>query len=182
MATDTSPNLYDFLRQIRDQAAKGVPGAAPISRDLYVTLTRNELAWLEHFLKTPDQELHFKGKRVGGTADNPVVAQDYMIAGDQVDIFSLLTEAMMQNPTFAQLVQGAAKFFQDHVPSCPHCKAAVLQHAMQPSWEFAPHPDPNREHPCPECPTGEMEAEGFTQPNGRADYRCNVCGHEASFP
>lgn len=183
MATDTSPNLYDFLRQIRNQAAKGVPGAAPISRDLYVTITRNELAWLDQFLVGPDQELHFKGKRVGGTAENPVVAQDYMIAGDQVDIFSLLTEAMMQNPTFAQLVQGAAKFFQDHVPSCEHCKAAVLQHAGHPSWEFQPHPVlREREFPCNSCETGEMMQVGGTQPNGQMNYECNICGHSTSFP
>lgn len=182
MATDTSPNLYDFLRQIRDQAAKGVPGAAPISRDLYVTITRNELAWLDQFLVKPDQELHFKGKRVGGTDDNPVVAQDYMIAGAQVDIFSLLTEAMMQNPTFADLVQGAAKFFQDHVPNCQHCKDAVLRAAMKPSWEFQPHPDMSREDPCPKCPNGEMKQVGFTKPNGQTRYECNVCGYETSFP
>lgn len=172
-------NLFDFLRWIKSE----VEHHGFHNKNFALTISEEQYAWLQQFLHPSDMELHFKGRRVGGTDDNPVVAQDYLIAGDQVDIFSLLTEAMMQNPTFADLVQGAAKFFQDHVPNCQHCKDAVLQHAMQPSWEFTPHPvKDNREFPCPSCETGELEADGFTQPNGQSDYTCNVCGHKTSYP
>jgi hypothetical protein len=186
MEANNLPNLYDFLRQLKRQADRGIPGAAPLGNGdkYFLTITEQEKGWLESFLKPADMELHFKGRRVGGTDDNPVVAQDYLIVGDQVDIFSLLTQAMMQNPTLAELVQAAAKFFQDHVPSCEHCKAAVLQYTVHPSWEFKPHPVPKeeREFPCPQCDTGELMAVGFTHPNGQADYECNICGHTTSFP
>jgi DNA-directed RNA polymerase subunit RPC12/RpoP len=161
-------NLYEFLRKMLDSS--------------YVSLEDRE--WLEQFLKVPENQLDFKSRRVGGTDDNPVMAQDYAIAGTQLDIFSLLTEAMMQNPTFADLVMGAAKFFQDHVPNCQHCKAAVLQATTKASWEFKPHPSPKeeREFPCPDCETGELLPMGFTKPNGQTDYQCNNCGHNESYP
>jgi hypothetical protein len=134
------PNLYDFLRALSEQAQRAVPGAAPISSGIYLVIGEAERDWLIQFLTEPDAELHFKAKKVGGTEEDPVVAQDYMIAGAEVDIFSLLTEAMMQNPTFAKLIQGAACFYQDHVPTCPDCQAKVLEAAQQPpSWEFSPH-------------------------------------------
>jgi hypothetical protein len=117
-------NLYEFLRKMLDSS--------------YVSLEDRQ--WLEEYLKVPENRLDFKSRRVGGTDENPVMAQDYAIAGTQMDIFCLITEAMMQNPTFAEMIQGAAKFFQDHVPTCEHCGEAVKHAMTKPSWEFNPHP------------------------------------------
>lgn len=179
-------NLYEFLRKLKAQADRAISVNKKLgeSDNWFCSMTTAERDWLEEFLQVPENQLDFKSRRVGGTDDNPVMAQDYAIAGTQLDIFSLLTEAMMQNPTFADLVMGAAKFFQDHVPNCQHCKAAVLQATTKASWEFKPHPSPKeeREFPCPDCETGELLPMGFTKPNGQTDYQCNNCGHNESYP
>lgn len=136
-------NLYDFLREIKGRANSRPINAAPLGTDAYlVPITPAELDWLESFLQPADHEIHFKGKKQpGGDPENPVVAQDFMIAGAEVDIFCLLTEVMLQNSTFASLVLGAAKFFQEHVPTCPECKQQVLEAATREvtAWIFSPH-------------------------------------------
>jgi hypothetical protein len=181
MATKVLPNLFDFLRDLRLRAESKVK--APGGGEGYMlVMTSEELDWLNSFLRPADFELHFKAHRVGGSDDFPVYEQHYLIAGEEVDIFSLLTEAMLQNHTFAHLIQASAKFYQDHVPTCQHCKDAIIQATVEPSWEFTPHPVKEREAPCIQCPTGEMVQVGFTQPNGRMNYECNVCGHEERYP
>jgi hypothetical protein len=125
-------NLYEFLKMILDDARRSAYNT--------VNISTADQDWLEQFLTAPDAELHFKAKRVGGTDDNPEMAQDYAIAGAEVDIFSLITEAMLQNSTFALTIQRAAYFFQEHVPTCPDCQATILRDATKPpSWEFLPH-------------------------------------------
>lgn len=88
-----------------------------------------------------DNEIHFKSRRVGGTDEDPVMAQDYAIKGEGVDVFQLMTEAMLQNPHWANLVLMAANFFKDHVPECPDCRQALInaRENQQTSWNFTPH-------------------------------------------
>jgi hypothetical protein len=40
----------------------------------------------------------------------------------------------------------------------------------------------DRESACGECITGDYKQDGYTQPNGRVNYKCDRCGHEVSFP
>lgn len=124
-----SANLYDLLRRLRDHAERN---------EIFI-LTEPERVFLGHYLQDPDAGIHFKALRQGGTDKNPVYAQSYAIAGDHEVIFCLLTEACMQNPTFAELVNSAAQFMRSHVPKCPHCREALRQATM--TWEFKQHPN-----------------------------------------
>lgn len=125
-------NLYDFLRRILDDSTGQPPNS--------VNVTQEEIAWLKSFLQAPGIELHFKARKVDEKDGEPVYAQDYAIAGDGVDVFSLLTEAMMQNANFATLVIAAGQFFKDHVPFCAECQAALDEvDPSRPSWKFLPH-------------------------------------------
>lgn len=98
-------NLYDFLRKMLDSG--------------YVSLDDRE--WLENYLKAPDVLINFKARRVGGTDENPVMAQDFQIAGDGLEVFCLITEAMVNNYQFAEIIQGAVGFYREHIPNCPIC-------------------------------------------------------------
>lgn len=114
-------NLYELLAGIANQARNGVPGAAPLSRDRYVTITDEQLEFLENYLKAPDVLINFKARRVGGTDEDPVMAQDFQIAGEGLEVFCLITEAMVNNYQFAQIIQNAVGFYRDHIPNCPIC-------------------------------------------------------------
>lgn len=127
-------NLYDFLRRVLADAT----GAPPYS----LNVTPEDLKWIRQYLAEPDNQIHFKSRKIAvefGTG-HPVYAQDYAIAGADVDIFCLLTEAMMANGTFADLVVKAAQFFIDHVPMCPSCSDAVRRSQEgEKDWKFTPH-------------------------------------------
>jgi len=124
-------NLYDFLRRVYADS-QGTDT---------VNITSGDRQWIEQYLTGPDIEIHFKAKRVGGTDDDPVLAQDYGIKGEGVDVFQLVTEAMLQNPHFANLVLLAANFFKDHVPECPDCRKALIdaRESQRINWNFTPH-------------------------------------------
>lgn len=126
-------NLLQFLKRVKADAT----GTPPFT----VNITRQELEWLDQFLNDPDHEIHFKARILpGADPDNPVVEQDYMIAGEEINVFCLLTEAMLQNTTFAVTVQRAARFYQEHVPGCEACKATILESTRRgPNWKFSPH-------------------------------------------
>lgn len=155
----STPNLYDFLRTIRD--------AAKTSPKNHVFLTKGDLEWLELFLHPPDTELHFKSHFTGeyklleGPMD-PAVAQQYIndghhidgkpaepainyflsVAGKPVDVFTLLTEAMNMNPNLASLIISAGRYYAEHVPFCVHCEqhhdpqAEHMDIMSITSWEF----------------------------------------------
>lgn len=105
-------NLYDFLRNIKEQA-QGPHGDAVISEEQW--------NFLEHYLAGEDVLINFKARRIGGTDENPVMAQDFQIAGEGLEVFCLITEAMVNNYQFAQIVQNAVGFYRDHIPNCPIC-------------------------------------------------------------
>lgn len=131
-------NIYELLRLIL-QAAK-------VSPKHHVFLSSDEIKFLEHYLTAPDTLIQFKsyktGKLVPIEVEDPAVAQRYIdegyqiegkpaepeisydlsLAGNPDDIFVLLSEAMMQCPNFANIVVGAARYFKEHVPTCPICE------------------------------------------------------------
>src|SRR3989304_423673 len=116
-------NLYDFLRHIKAQAARAVPGAAPLSQDLYITMTDADRDWLTQYMQSPDVQIHFKAKDTGNkdAQGEPIMELDLAIAGDPFEVFALLCEAMINNYQFAQMVQQAVGFYRDHIPTCPIC-------------------------------------------------------------
>lgn len=108
-------NLYDFLRKIYEQAK---------ADDLNVVQPSDEdLRWLEQFLQAPDVEIHFRavdtGERIAG---DPVMSQNYTIAGDEAQIFSLIVEAALINPRFQKVLRVVLEFIDSHVPTCPACQ------------------------------------------------------------
>lgn len=124
-------NLYDFLRTILDEAE---------SNELYVKLNILDLEWLRQYLQEPGSELHFKAREIGSVNGEPVYAQDYAVKGTAVDIHSLITEAMLQNHQFADIVVSAAAFYREHVPKCPDCSKRHFSNEKPVlNWEFQPH-------------------------------------------
>jgi len=136
-------NLYELLRHVHKMASNGVPGAAPLSRDRYVTINDEQLAFLEHYLQGEDVVLHFKARKVSEQADGePIMAQDFQIAGEGFEVFCLITEAMVNNYQFATIVQNAVGFYRDHIPTCVHCqKKHFGQEPPDLDWQFN-HPKP----------------------------------------
>lgn len=136
-------NLYDFLRAIRTQGKRATPGAAPLGNadKLFITISQEELAWLDQYFQSPDAELHFKAKATGEMkGDEPVMALDFAIAGDGFEIFSLICEAMVQNYQFAEAVLKAASFYRDHIPTCPTCSKKHFGNQKPVlDWRFLPH-------------------------------------------
>jgi|SRR4051812_36613911 len=156
--SNTTPNLYDFLRTIFE--------AAKTSPKNHVFLTNGDLEWLEHFLRASDTELRFKsyftgklklievedpevaqkyiedGHHIDGKPAEPEISYDLGIAGKPVDVFTLLTEAMTLNPNFASVIIAAGRYYQEHVPHCPHCQehhdpaAEHVDIAEITTWEF----------------------------------------------
>lgn len=85
--------------------------------------------------------MHFKARKVGQDQQGEdLFAQDYAIKGDGPDVFQLLTEAMLANAHFARLIIMAANFYNEHVPECTDCRAALIN-AMdeQTDWNFITH-------------------------------------------
>lgn len=133
-------NLYDFLRGIYEDANKSTE-SYDSSREKTVKIRREDIPWIEQYLAGPDHEIHFKARAIGEErGGEPVFAMDFGIKGTGVEIFQLLTEVMLQNATFADLVVKAGLFFRDHVPTCPACQAELKKVANnQTSWELKPH-------------------------------------------
>lgn len=129
-------NQFEFLRKVLEAGRK----APMVNYKHTIKIAHEDLQWLDQFLKAPDHELHFKARHTGQYKNRePVYAQDYAVAGEPVDIFSLLTEAMMLNSQFARLVIGAARFYAEHVPTCPICKERHAEPSCETdSWDFSP--------------------------------------------
>lgn len=135
-------NLYDFLREVLNQAENATPGAAPIagSDKIYIIVDKNDVEWLQQYLQEPETDLHFKAREIGNVNGEPMYAQDYAVKGTPVDIHSLITEAMLQNHQFADIVVSAAGFYREHVPKCPDCsKRHFSSEKPVLNWEFQPH-------------------------------------------
>lgn len=106
------------------------------------SLTEAEWAFLEHYRDNHAAGINFWANRSGIIAPGglPIMYQHYHLSGEPVNVFSLLVEAGMANPNFAELIDAAAHFFQDHVPTCPHCKKHHVAKNCVPAgdWNFRP--------------------------------------------
>lgn len=136
-------NLYDFLRQLKAQAEKAIPGAAPLANAdrIFVTISQADREWLAQYMTDPENLIQFKANKVGEQPDGePIMAIDFAIAGNGLEIFCLLTEAMLQNFQFADQVLKAAAFYRDHIPGCPDCSRRHFgQDRPDLNWIFSPH-------------------------------------------
>lgn len=127
-------NLYEFLRFIRDEYDTGD-----------VNLSPEYLKWLDDYLQAPDVLINFKARRVGGTDEEPVMAQDFQIAGEGLEVFYLITEAMVNNYRFAKIIQSAVGFYRDHIPKCPICAPKHFGSKEPPKdWQFS-HSKPEQD-------------------------------------
>src|SRR5688572_11883757 len=128
-------NLYDFLREIHRRASAD---SNPLKT---ITISEEEKAWIERFMWEPDFELHFKATMMPNTAtEENVYSQDYAIKGHTSDIFSLIAEAMLQNPSFADVILLAARFYSSHKSDCRDClDAVILTDGKENQWKFTPH-------------------------------------------
>ncbi len=134
-------NLYDFLRNILEQCQGVVPHGQ-------VTITPEEEDWIDRYLSSSDHELHFKGTSTGKATEKgeEIFEQHYGIKGSPNDVFALLTEAMMQNPTLAQVVLSAGRFYLTKAPICRSCHQRHNGHAPDDcpnvvdfnTWQFYP--------------------------------------------
>lgn len=136
-------NLYDFLRELFSYA-QGVPAggkADGIQRATLIPLSEDQFAWLAQYVAAPENLLEFKANKVGEKEDGePIMAMDFAIAGDGLEIFCMVTEAMVQNFQFADIVLKAASFYRDHIPNCPQCsKRHFGQQKPVLNWDFSPH-------------------------------------------
>lgn len=140
-------NLYEFLRHVQAEAAEQLPRLNPENAAKYkytgplvIKIARAEFDWLEQYLETPDVEIHFKAKQTALENGEPVLASDWRLSGDNAFVFELLTEAMLLNANFAETVRLAAKYFDEHVPTCPDCQNAIGEAAERGTdWTLKPH-------------------------------------------
>lgn len=124
-------SLYQFLQDLVDAG----PGEI---------VSGKEIAWAKQFLQAPGHELHFFARETGQVVGTEkVYFQHYAMKGEPEDIFCLVTEAMLQNPTFAQLILGARDFYLNHAPLCRHCSQRHngrfpqdCPDVTKPTWEF----------------------------------------------
>jgi hypothetical protein len=127
-------NLYEFLRRIYHEST----GMPPYT----VTMTPDEITWLRQYLQAPDTHINFKAKATGAFQDGePIMEMDFTMAGDGLELFTLICEATLRNPFFGSLILKAAAFYRDHVNSdCPHCydKQTIPQRV---DLNFVPHPN-----------------------------------------
>lgn len=110
-------NLYDFLRRIQSAYFESVPGG-------FYKISPEDMEFIEQYLKEPEAMIQFKARKTGEERDGmPVYAQDYAIKGEPYEIFTLLTEAAMQNPVFCDMLFAAYGFMTEHVGKCEDCQA-----------------------------------------------------------
>lgn len=163
-------NLYDFLRAI--EAQTGNPARAHVH---VVEIPTAHIVWLSSFLRNPGTLIQFQSRPTGRVMrvpkekppisvlldtlaptrrppeddedEVPEMEQHYALAGTAEEVFMLLTEAMMLNPTFASLVVGAGRYYTEHVPLCRKCSqrhngrlAEDCPDVEKPRWEFKPRP------------------------------------------
>jgi hypothetical protein len=149
-------NLYEFLEDIKRQA-QGPWGDAVINEAQW--------EWLTTFLRKSGTVIEFRSRETGrmlpvfpevqleiSKALEPVTAdfaavpeteKHFAIAGTPDDVFYLLTEAMLLNPLFAQVVASATRAYMANAPICRKCaqrhngtSGVDCPDLTIPSWEF----------------------------------------------
>jgi hypothetical protein len=138
-------NLYELLRQILATYDDPITGLDPNNTEpgQLVRVSPEMADFIRNYLTGPEVLINFKARKVDTNAEGePIFAQDYQIAGPPEEVFCLLTEAMIQNYQFATLIQGAASFYRDHIPTCAHCQKRHFGSAEpERNWIFD-HPKP----------------------------------------
>lgn len=136
-------NLFEFLNDLLDMSRSSPDGA--------VYLTPAYRVWIENFLRSSDVELHLRATPTGKVIETPEgplpeMITNYMVRGEPVQIFELLSDAALQNPGIFRLFDGVASFVTDHADKCPSCREQIEACNMTDPgpdfWNFSPpnHP------------------------------------------
>lgn len=136
-------NLFEFLNYMLE-ASRGNPEGT-------VTLAPEHRVWIETFLRSADVELHFRATRTGKMVETaegwlPEMITNYVVRGEPVEIFELLSDAAIQNPGIFRLCEGVASFVNDHATKCDSCREQIEACNMADPgpdfWIFSPpnHP------------------------------------------
>lgn len=132
-------NLFDFLNDMLEVAR---------TNDGTVHLTPAHRVFIETFLRSADVELHFRATRTGRVEkgphgeDLPEMVTNYVVRGEGVEVFELLSDAALQNPAMFRLMEGVTKFMTDHARGCPVCAERISACNMEDPgpdfWLFSP--------------------------------------------
>lgn len=117
-------NLYELLAAVLANYDKPSTGFDPnnCAPGQLVHITPDVAEFIRNYLKAPEVLINFKARKVGEQADGePIMAQDFQIAGEGFEVFCLITEAMVHNYQFAETIQKAVAFYREHIPTCPIC-------------------------------------------------------------
>lgn len=156
-------NLYELLGQILAKYDRPDTGFNPSNTapGQLVHITPDMADFIRNYMRAPDVLINFKARKTGqDERGEPVMAQDFQIAGDPFEVFVLLCEAMVQNFRFAEMVERALAFYQDHIPTCPVClpKYMGVIPADQ-TWNFS-HPQFDKNGPKQDAATGGESGSG----------------------
>lgn len=128
-------NLYDFLRRTLANAK-----ANPANN---IHVSAEDMAWMEMYLKAPMDEIHLQARPTGRVVEGErEMETHFQVAGDPADVFSLLCEAALANPTLWTMIRGCAAYLADHVHECDACMAKMREYETTPpddrNWQFKP--------------------------------------------
>lgn len=155
-------DLFDFLRKVLYRAQ------LTYDQDTHpVNFSTEEVTWLKGFMSNDDAFIHFKshktgrmitmdlpmplgvlddenvGEQIPGITEQPEVITNFAIGGEDVDVFCIMSDAMLLNPKFQEIVRGALKFIDEHVPNCPTCQNQHNPGGTCPpadTWQFSNDP------------------------------------------
>lgn len=162
-------NLYDFLRTIQAYVAHPSKGHEFDPRH-QIRITKAEFDWLTAFLRNPGTVIEFRARPTGrmlripgaqppptvfsedlapdyadvpAETEEPEMEHHYALAGTAQEVFELLLEAMLLNPTFASVVVAVGRTYTAKVRVCRRCgqrhngrTAEDCPNIEAPSWEF----------------------------------------------
>jgi hypothetical protein len=113
-ARTKTEDLFDVVRRIV---------AASTDTDV-ITLPLQDRLFLREYLKDPDTMLQFQCRKIGERPDGePIYQSHYAMAGKELELFMLFTEASAMNPMFARLIEITHRYLTEHVPNCPECNS-----------------------------------------------------------
>jgi hypothetical protein len=161
-------NLYDFLRTIHAHVAHPSKGHEYDPRH-QIKITKAEFDWLNSFLRNPGTLIEFRSRPTGRmlsylppprpftieeaapssieAVEEPEMEHHYALAGTAEEVFELLYQAMVLNPTFAQIALSAGRAYTAKAPLCRRCGqrhhgrlSSDCPDIVSPRWEFKHRP------------------------------------------
>lgn len=127
-------NLFDFLREILHRAA------ADQNDIKTITISNEEVQWIHEYFREPDFFMNMKATALPEQGGNEILySQHFEMKGKRDELYNLMTEAMLNNPLFAEVVCSAREFWFEHARTCPDCEIAFLYGTEPESWKFTPH-------------------------------------------